>query len=123
VIGSGTGPLDNARGKRHGHKPQPARALQNQTICARFLARQITVSAVQLFGARFAQPLEQESRSARLLITAIARYPLVSPGRGPARLKHGTVRVMATKAERRAARERVSAYHESQLTIFNCGSY
>jgi hypothetical protein len=27
-------------------------------------------------------------------------------------LKHGTVRVMATKAERRAARERVSAYHE-----------
>ena len=30
-------------------------------------------------------------------------------------LKHGTVRVMATKAERRAARERVSAYHESQL--------
>ena len=51
----------------------------------------------------------------RLLITAIARYPLVSPGRGPARLKHGTVRVMATKAERRAARERVSAYHESQL--------
>src|SRR5580658_9456507 len=33
----------------------------------------------------------------------------------PARVKHGTVRVMATKAERRAARERVSAYHESQL--------
>ena len=31
-------------------------------------------------------------------------------------LKHGTVRVMATQAERRAARERVSAYHESQLT-------
>ena len=30
-------------------------------------------------------------------------------------MKHGTVRVMATKAERRAARERVSAYHESQL--------
>jgi hypothetical protein len=30
-------------------------------------------------------------------------------------LKHGTVRVMATEAERRAARERVSAYHESQL--------
>jgi hypothetical protein len=30
-------------------------------------------------------------------------------------LKHGTVPVMATKAERRAARERVSAYHESQL--------
>ena len=39
----------------------------------------------------------------------------MSPGRDPARLKHGTVRVMATKAERRAARERVSAYHESQL--------
>ena len=31
------------------------------------------------------------------------------------RLKHGTVPVMATKAERRAARERASAYHESQL--------
>ena len=30
-------------------------------------------------------------------------------------MKHGTVPVMATKAERRAARERVSAYHESQL--------
>jgi hypothetical protein len=30
-------------------------------------------------------------------------------------LKHGTVRIMATKAERRAACERVSAYHESQL--------
>jgi hypothetical protein len=30
-------------------------------------------------------------------------------------LKHGTVRVMAAKAGRRAARERVSAYHESQL--------
>jgi hypothetical protein len=30
-------------------------------------------------------------------------------------LKHGTVRVVVTKAERRAARERVSAYHELQL--------
>jgi hypothetical protein len=30
-------------------------------------------------------------------------------------LKHGTVPVMATQAERRAARERVSVYHESQL--------
>ena len=30
-------------------------------------------------------------------------------------MKHGTVPVMATKAERRAARERVSACHESQL--------
>ena len=30
-------------------------------------------------------------------------------------MKHGTVRVMATKAERRAARERVSAYRESEL--------
>ena len=67
------------------------------------------------YSAGVAQPLEQESRSARLLITAIARYPLVRSGRGPTRLKHGTVRVMATKAERRAARERVSAYHESQL--------
>jgi hypothetical protein len=34
---------------------------------------------------------------------------------GRPRLKHGTVPVMATKAERRAARERVSAYHQSQL--------
>jgi hypothetical protein len=68
-----------------------------------------------VIGARFAQPLEQEWRSVTMLITAIARYPLVSPGRRPGRLKHGTVRVMATKAERRAARERVSAYHESQL--------
>ena len=33
----------------------------------------------------------------------------------PARLKHGTVPVMATKAERRAARERVSVYHQTQL--------
>ena len=44
---------------------------------------------------------------------------LVSAGEpraeGPPRLKHGTVPVMATQAERRAARERVSAYHESQL--------
>src|SRR5579859_417164 len=48
-------------------------------------------------------------------MTAIVRYPLVSPGRGPARLKHGTVPVMATKANRRAARARVSACHESQL--------
>ena len=30
-------------------------------------------------------------------------------------MKHGTVPVMATQAERRAARERVSAYHQSQL--------
>jgi hypothetical protein len=30
-------------------------------------------------------------------------------------LKHGTVPVIATKAERRAGRERVSAYHQSQL--------
>ncbi len=30
-------------------------------------------------------------------------------------MKHGTVPVMATQAERRAARERVSVYHESQL--------
>jgi len=29
-------------------------------------------------------------------------------------LKHGTVPIMATKAERRAARERVTADHESQ---------
>ena len=40
----------------------------------------------------------------------------MSPGQEPARLKHGTVPVIATKAERRAARERVSACHESQLT-------
>jgi hypothetical protein len=34
-------------------------------------------------------------------------------GVGP--VENGTVPVMATKAERRAARERVSAYHQSQL--------
>ena len=49
------------------------------------------------------------------MICALPWCRLVSPGRGPARLKHGTVPVMATKAERRAARERVSACHESQL--------
>ena len=40
---------------------------------------------------------------------------LLSPGVRPAGIENGTVPVMATKAERRAARERVSAYHESQL--------
>ena len=57
----------------------------------------------------------QESRS---VTTADHSHRAISAGelgRGPTRLKHGTVRVMATKAERRAARERVSAYHESQL--------
>ena len=37
------------------------------------------------------------------------------PGPYPARLEHGTVPTVSTKAERRAARERVSAYHQSQL--------
>jgi hypothetical protein len=49
------------------------------------------------------------------LICALPWHWLASPGRGPAQLRHGTVPVMATKAKRRAARERVSAYHESQL--------
>jgi hypothetical protein len=55
------------------------------------------------------------------LICALPQCQLVCPGpgarpaRGPARLKHGTVPVMATNAERRVARERVSAYHQSQL--------
>ena len=31
------------------------------------------------------------------------------------RLEYGTVPIVGTKAERRAARERVSAYHQSQL--------
>ena len=39
----------------------------------------------------------------------------MSPGAGSARLKTVPSPVMATKAERRAARERVSAYHQSQL--------
>src|SRR6202035_3807061 len=66
-------------------------------------------------GARFAQPLEQESRSVTIsdhshrAISAGEAWPRGGP------VKHGTVRVMVTKAERRAARERVSAYHESQL--------
>lgn len=33
----------------------------------------------------------------------------------PAWLERGTVPIVSTKAERRAARERVSAYHQSQL--------
>jgi hypothetical protein len=64
---------------------------------------------------RFAQPLEQESHSVAIADHSHRAISAGEPGRGPARLKHGTVRVMATKAERRAARERVSAYHESQL--------
>ncbi len=39
----------------------------------------------------------------------------MSPGPSPAWLEHGTVSIVGTKAERRAARERVSAYHQSQL--------
>ena len=66
-------------------------------------------------GARFAQPLEQQSRSVAINDHSHRAISAGEPGRGPTRLKHGTVRVMATKAERRAARERVSAYHESQL--------
>jgi len=49
------------------------------------------------------------------LICALPWCRVVSSGRGLAQLKHGTVAVMAANAERRAARERVSAYHESQL--------
>jgi hypothetical protein len=36
-------------------------------------------------------------------------------GPRPVWLGHGTVPVVGTSAERRAARERVSAYHQSQL--------
>jgi hypothetical protein len=72
-------------------------------------------SSARGIGARVAHALDRYSHSVTTPDRAIARYPLVSLGQGSARLKHGTVPVMATKAERRAARERVSAYHESQL--------
>jgi len=45
MIGSGTSHLLTVKGMAA--KPQRARAVQNRTICARFLTRQITVSAVQ----------------------------------------------------------------------------
>ncbi len=60
-------------------------------------------------GRRTSPPVESTR-----LTCALTECRLVSPV--PAlRLRHGTVPVMATKAERRAARERVSAYHQSQL--------
>lgn len=39
----------------------------------------------------------------------------MSPGPGRAWPEHSTVPIAGTKAERRAARERVGAYHQSQL--------
>jgi hypothetical protein len=39
----------------------------------------------------------------------------VGSGPAPGLTGHGTVPVVGTSAERRAARERVSAYHQSQL--------
>ena len=39
----------------------------------------------------------------------------MAAGPRPVWLGHGTVPVVGTSAERRAARERVSAYHQSQL--------
>ena len=40
---------------------------------------------------------------------------VADPGPQPVWLEYGTVPTVGTKAERRAARERVSAYHQSQL--------
>jgi hypothetical protein len=62
VIGSGTGHLDNARGKRHGHQTAARKALQNQTICARFVTRQITVSALFRVGVRRALDRNDKDR-------------------------------------------------------------
>ena len=39
----------------------------------------------------------------------------VTPGPPLAWLEHGSVPIVSTKTERRAARERVSAYHQAQL--------
>ena len=47
------------------------------------------------------------------LVAALVSAGVPRPEAGP--VKHGTVPVMAANAERRVARERVSAYHESQL--------
>jgi hypothetical protein len=48
-------------------QPQPARADQNQTICARFLTRQIAISAVQ--SRRPARP--DMSGKAELTVAAV----------------------------------------------------
>jgi hypothetical protein len=68
-----------------------------------------------VFGARFAQLPEQESRNVTIADHSHRAISAGGPRLRVGPLKHGTVRGMATKAERRAARERVSAYHESQL--------
>ena len=44
-----------------------------------------------------------------------ASVQLVNPGPRPGWLEHGTVASWAPKPERRAAHERVSAYHQAQL--------
>jgi hypothetical protein len=46
---------------------------------------------------------------------APASVAVVSSGPAPSRAEHSTVPIMGTKSERRAARERVSAYHHAQL--------
>jgi len=49
------------------------------------------------------------------LIRVPASVTASDPCPQPAGLEYGTVPIAGTKAERRAARERVSAYHQSQL--------
>jgi hypothetical protein len=45
-------------------------------------------------------------------MSGVSEYPCPQP----VGLEYGTVPIVGTKAERRAARERVSAYHQAQLT-------
>jgi len=49
------------------------------------------------------------------LICVPASVTASDPCPQPVGLEYGTVPIVGTKAERRAARERVSAYHQSQL--------
>jgi hypothetical protein len=49
------------------------------------------------------------------LIRVAASVTASDPCPQPVGLEYGTVPIVGTKAERRAARERVSAYHQSQL--------
>ncbi len=72
------------------------------------------------FGSRCVTgPRREQARTAADTVQQLICAALVSSGEpraeGRPGLKHGTVPVMAPKAERRAARERVSAYHQSQL--------
>jgi len=53
--------------------------------------------------------MEQRADRAPAAVTA------GGPGRCPVWLEHGSVPTVSIKADRRAARERVSAYHQSQL--------